>query len=249
MSENIQKQHYETIHDSYVEHYYDPTSMNYRNQFMYKYLFEGIDLNNKKIADLACGSGYNSLSLLNYFPCAELHGFDISKKACEDYKNLVKRPSYELDLTRQANLNPEYDCAMIIGGLHHCITDLEATFQNIFSLLKPGGILLMVEPNKNYFLEPLRKFWYRNDKYFEENTEEALDHELMLNQQSKYFRGEKIFHLGGPAYFLIYNSLLFRLPIGVKKIISPTLMFMEKVYNTLPGKIFYPYFVSRWIKK
>lgn len=249
MSENIQKQHYERIHDNYAKHYYDPTSMDYRDRFLYKNLFNGIDLNGKKVADLACGSGYNSLSLLNYFPRAELTGFDISEKACECYRNLVKRPAYEVDLTKKEKLKPEYDYVMIIGGLHHCVADLDTTLQTIYSLLKPGGGFLMVEPNKNYFLEPIRKFWYKKDKYFEENTEEALDHDLMLNLQSNYFEGRKVLYCGGPAYFLIQNSLLFRFPVGFKKIISPILMLMEKIYNKLPGRIFYPCFVAQWIKK
>ncbi len=249
MSDNVQKLHYDTIHDAYVEHYYDPTSMSYRDEFIYKYLFSGLDLNQKKVVELACGNGSNSLALLKYFPKAEVTGFDISKKACESYRENVGRPAIELDLTKEAQFKPEYDCAIIIGGLHHCISDLDATFKNIASLLKPGGYLLMVEPNKRYFLEPVRLLWYKMDKYFEENTEEALDHDKMLHKQSKYFGPFKVVHLGGPAYFLIYNSLLFRLPVSIKKIIAPILMFLERLYNYLPGKLLYPYFVATWVRK
>jgi SAM-dependent methyltransferase len=249
MSDNAQKLHYEAIHDAYVEHYYDPTSMAYRDEFMYKYLFKGLDLNHKKVAELACGNGSNSLSLLKYFPKAEVTGFDISAMACESYRKNVNRPSHEVDLTKEGKFKQEYDCAIIIGGLHHCISDLDATFKNIASLLKPGGYLLMVEPNKRYFLEPLRLLWYKMDKYFEENTEEALDHDKMLQRQSQYFGPFKVVHLGGPAYFLIYNSLLFRFPVSIKKGIAPLLMFLERLYNYLPGKFLFPYFVATWIRK
>lgn len=249
MNENVQKLHYEAIHDDYAKHYYDETSISFRHKFIYKYLFEGLDLNNKKIADLACGSGYNSLALLKYFPKAQLTGFDISKKACLDYKNIVNAEAYETDLTQPLDLKPEYDCAMIIGGLHHCIVDLDMTLKNINSLLKPGGLLLMVEPNKRYFLEPFRKLWYKFDKYFEENTEEALDHDFLLRKYSKIFEGEKVFFLGGPAYFLIYNSLLFRVPVKIKKITSTPLILIEKLYNMLSVKSLFPYFVARWAKR
>ncbi len=249
MDENSQKIHYEMIHDDYAKHYYDPTSMEFRDKFMYKYLFKGLDLNNKKVADLASGSGYNSLALMKYFPKVQVFGFDISKKACQDYKKTVGRPAYEIDLTKKTDLKEEYDCAMIIGGLHHCVSDLEATFENISAILKPGGSLLMIEPNKNYFLEPLRKLWYKLDKYFEENTEEALDHDSLLFKQAQHFNVEKIFYLGGPAYFLIYNSLLFRLPIRIKKVVAPILLLLEKIYNLCPGKVMFPYFIAQWKKK
>jgi hypothetical protein len=59
MNKNVQKLHYENIHNEYAKHYYDSTSMKFRDKFIYKYLFEGCDLNNKVVTDLACGSGYN----------------------------------------------------------------------------------------------------------------------------------------------------------------------------------------------
>ncbi|MGI4851433.1 MAG: class I SAM-dependent methyltransferase [Janthinobacterium lividum] len=249
MIKNLQKDHYELIHDEYLAHYYDPTSMEYRHKFLYKYLFKDIDLNNKKVADLACGSGYNSLSLLEYFPKAQVSGFDISNKACEDYKKILNRPSYEVDLTKNMSFKKEYDFVMIIGGLHHCVSDLDATFENIYSLLKPNGTLLMFEPNKKYFLEPVRKYWYKKDKYFEENTEAALDHKMLISKYFNKFDSKTVYYLGGPAYFLIYNSLLFRFPTKYKKLISPILMKLEQLYNILPGKCLFPYFIASWTKK
>lgn len=248
MNENVQKIHYETIHDDYVKHYYDSTSMSYREKFLYNYLFKGINLNDKQVADLACGSGYNSLYLKKYFPKAQLFGFDISRSACDDYEKLLNRPSLEADLTKENTFDQQFDCVMIIGGLHHCIADLNQTFQNVHQLLKPGGLFLMMEPNKRYILEGLRKLWYKFDRYFEANTEEALDHDLMAKNYSHLFECESVHHLGGPAYFLICNSLLFRIPLGLKKIIFYPLMFMEKIYNKLPGKFMYPYFIARWRK-
>ena len=55
-----QKQHYEAIHTNYEDHYYDAQSMAYRERFYYDPLFEGLDLNGCRVADLASGSGHNS---------------------------------------------------------------------------------------------------------------------------------------------------------------------------------------------
>jgi SAM-dependent methyltransferase len=253
MNQNPQKAHYEKIHEDYSRHYYDPTSMKFRDAFIYKYLFKGIDLNGKKVADLACGSGYNSLYLKKYYPKIQVFGFDISNKACQDYEKIVERPATEIDLTKKntfdATLKEQFDCVLIMGAIHHCVENLPETFRNIHSILKPGGYLLMFEPNKYYFLEGMRKAWYRWDRYFEADTEEALDHTQLLATYSHLFDCENVAHLGGPAYFLIYNSLLFRIPIKLKQIISYPLFALERLYNLLPGRFMYPYFIARWRKK
>ena len=83
MNNNPQLNHYIKIHDSYSEHYYDETSKKYREQVFIPLLFNAIDLNNKEIADLACGIGVTSEAILARHPLAKITGFDLSPKACE----------------------------------------------------------------------------------------------------------------------------------------------------------------------
>ena len=52
----LEKDHYERIHSDYARHYYDQTSMAYRRRFIYDHLLAGLDLNGKRVADLACGN-------------------------------------------------------------------------------------------------------------------------------------------------------------------------------------------------
>ena len=63
MDSSRQRQHYTAIHDAYEAHYYDAPSMAYRSRFIYRWLFDGVDFRNAEVADLACGSGHNSLAL------------------------------------------------------------------------------------------------------------------------------------------------------------------------------------------
>ena len=63
MDSSRQKQHYTAIHDAYEAHYYDAPSMAYRSRFIYRWLFDGVDFRGAEVADLACGSGYNSVAL------------------------------------------------------------------------------------------------------------------------------------------------------------------------------------------
>jgi SAM-dependent methyltransferase len=241
-----QKQHYEAIHDDYERHYYDPSSMAFRNEFVYDVLFAGLDLNDKVVADLASGSGHNSLAVMQRFPRAQVVGFDISSKACDAYEKSTGRRAYQVDLMSASTNGVKADVAMVIGGLHHCAANLPQTLANIAHMVRPGGLLLMYEPNRQYILEGPRQLWYRLDKYFDEETETALNYAALATMASEHFSPIVCRYMGGPAYFLIYNSLLFRLSSGLKTHIAPSLFALERWYNRLPGSWWFPYFVARW---
>jgi SAM-dependent methyltransferase len=243
-----QKSHYKNIHDDYETHYYDPTSMEYRQRFIYDVMFKGLDLNGKRVAELASGSGHNSLALRERFPQAQLTGFDISAKACASYRELLNVEAIEVDLTKPLTNMPTFDCILIFGGLHHCVSDLGTTLLNIADMLEPGGVLLFFEPNSQYILEGARKIWYKYDRYFEENSEAALNHSEMLASTNGRFRINSINYMGGIAFYLIYNSLIFRIPVSMKKYIAPPLFALERLMSYLPGKFLYSSFIGQWIK-
>jgi SAM-dependent methyltransferase len=244
-----QKIHYEAIHSDYESHYYDAQSMAFRDRYFYRPLFAGSDLNDCAVADLACGSGHNSLAILDRFPRALVTGFDISATACEDYERKVGRPCVQVDLTRAFDHDGKFKVAIIVGGLHHCVSDLPRTLINIAGLLEPGGILLMLEPNREFLLEGARRLWYRVDRYFDAATEAALAHTEILNIAAPYFTAEKLEFLGGPGYFLISQSLLFRIPKRMKRVMSPPLMVVESLANRIPIRWLHPYFVARWTRR
>ena len=248
MSSIDQKSQYENIHDDYEAHYYDPTSMEYRERFIYDLMFEGLDLNGKRVAELASGSGHNSLALRKRYPQVQLTGFDISAKACASYRELLNTEAIEVDLTKPLKNMPTFDCILIFGGLHHCVSDLDTTFSNIADMLVPGGMLLFFEPNSEYILEGARKIWYKHDRYFEENSEAALNHSEMLASTDGRFKVNNITYMGGIAFYLIYNSLIFRIPVGMKKYMAPPLFALECLMSYLPGKFLYSSFVGQWIK-
>jgi len=75
--EENQRQHYETILGQYDAHYNDKWSAKYREEFIYEPLWRGLDFAGMRVADLACGSGFNSGALLKRFPTVLLTGYDI----------------------------------------------------------------------------------------------------------------------------------------------------------------------------
>ena len=234
------------MHEEYEAGYFDEYSIRYRQRFIFSALFHGLELNGLKVAELACGSGYNSLALLERFPKARVAGFDISSKACLAYAKVTGGEAFELDLTRGYHGTEVFDAAMIISGLHHMVANLDGAFLALAAMIKPGGSLLIAEPSGEFFLEAARKLWYRADKYFDAATEQALRHGDVLARAAPFFTSEFSLHLGGPAYFLVLNSMIFRIPPTLKKYVSAPAMAAERLYNMLPGRRPYPYFIARW---
>ena len=54
------------------------------------------------------------------------------------------------------------------------------------------------------------------------------------------FREVATHYFGGPAYFLIYNSLVMRVPLSIKRYVAPPLFWAETAWNALPGKRPFP---------
>lgn len=248
-ADNPQAAHYDRILSDYDRYYYDAHSTRYRERFILEPLLAGVDLRGLRVADLASGSGHTSAYLLQRFPGIEVTGFDVSLKACAGYRKRVGRPSFQFDLTKRQAAPGQFDACIVMGGLHHCVADLEATFENIAGMLRPGGTLLMFEPNSEYVLQLARDLWYRCDKYFDETNERALAHNTILQQSGGGFVAEQVRYFGGPAFFLIYNSLLFRMPARLKSATSGLLLGAEALHNRMPGRWLHASFTARWRRR
>jgi SAM-dependent methyltransferase len=244
-----QRFHYDAIATEYDRHYFDAASLAYRDRFILDPLLRGLDLNNRDIADLACGSGHTTAALLDRFPQAKLTGFDISPVLCNAYQARVHRPAVELDLTVVQDEPPRFDAAIMIGGLHHCAANLAAALRNVATMLRPGGAFLMAEPNRDFWLQHARQIWYRYDHYFDAPTERALCHDELLQTAAADFRCMDVTYSGGAAYFLVFNSLLFRMPLSFKRRVAPPLLALERGWNRLAhGARLSPFFLARWRK-
>jgi SAM-dependent methyltransferase len=247
-SSTRQAAHYDRILRNYEKHYYDRYSLQYREQFILNPLLEGVDLTGMRVADLASGSGYTSLWLIERFPGVEVTGFDISPEACRRYREVVGRDCHELNLTAGYTAGQIFDAAIIMGGLHHCVSNLPGALATIANMLRPGGTLMMFEPNRDYVLEFARRLWYRFDTYFDAETEAALSHNVLLQYARSAFMPRKVAYFGGPAFYLVYNSLVFRMPQRVKAAVSPALLGLERIFNRLPGRWMFAAFVAQWVR-
>jgi SAM-dependent methyltransferase len=241
-----QRDHYNEIHGAYDAHYGDSTSLEYRRRFFLDPLLSNMDLNGLDVADLAAGSGYTSTELMRRYPGVRPVGFDISDEACAAYRSRTGQRAFAVDLTKGDVPSPSFDVAVVVGGLHHCVADIGGALRRIAGMIRPGGALVMAEPNRECWLEPLRRMWYRRDGYFEASTERALSHDELLKAGSDWFRCENVLYKGGPAYFLIYNSLVLRVPRHLKPTLAKPLFLFEDLFDLLPGRGWFPYFLARW---
>jgi SAM-dependent methyltransferase len=244
-----QKVHYEQIHDEYEAHYYDAHSLRYREEFIFAPLLAGLDLNDRDVLDAASGSGHNTLLLRRRFPRLRGMGLDISDAACAGYRGLTGGEAVQGDLTQPLAIRRQFDAAIVIGGLHHCVVNLPQAIDNLAALVKPNGVLLMMEPSADGALEGLRKLWYRRDHYFDEGTERALSHDELLRLAAGRFQAEVVRYIGGPAYFFVFNSLVLRVPLGAKPWVAPVTMPLERAFNALNSRLMAPVFIARWRRR
>jgi SAM-dependent methyltransferase len=150
------------------------------------------------------------------------------------------------DLTRPLQHRRSFDAAIAIGGLHHCVVNLPQAIDNLAQLVKPSGVLLMMEPSADGVVERLRNRWYRHDHYFDAQTEHALFHDELLRLTDGRFRAEVVRYIGGPAYFLILNSLILRVPLAAKPLVAAATWPLERAFNVLNSRVAAAAFIARW---
>ena len=103
-----------------------------------------------------------------------------------------------------------------MGGLHHAHPRLDETVAEIHRVLKPGGYLCFSEPHLGSLPDVVRKLWYRVDPLFLSN-EASLDFARLKRRFAGSFTFGPDHYLGNLGYLLIFNSLVFRVPLWLKR--------------------------------
>ncbi len=244
-----QKQLFEAIHEKYAEATTDEFAEGYKEEFIYRPILEMLG-EAKTLMELASGIGSAAGWMRDHKPGLEISGCDISQSAADDFTKLHNRPCYVWDLTVPLDVEQSYDALLVMGGIHHLVADLDVAFENIAKLLNPGGKLIMSEPNADFMLEPLRKLWYKLDtSHFDADNEHALSHQKLVNDHAHGMKPVDLRYIGGPAYFLLLQNWVLRVPNGAKPLIAKPLMAMERLYHKLPGRMPFSTFVACWEKQ
>lgn len=243
-----QRELFDAIHEKYYEATTDRFATNYRVEQIYEAFDRLLDRNAQNVIELGAGDGFTGRWLSQRRPSLRMVGTDISPKAAENYERVTGNRCYVADFTKPFALDERFDAAIACGAIHHFVADLDVAFENIKGLLRPGGALIMSEPNADYFLQPLRSLWYRIDrKNFEAQTERALSHGAMLARFSPHFRCESVVYKGSPAGLLILHNWALRVPQAWKAWYAAPLSAFDKAWQWLPTKYPFSFFVAKWI--
>ena len=104
-----------------------------------------------------------------------------------------------------------------------------------------------MEPNKDTWVNKIRKLWYRVDSKFADD-EEAISYKSTLKPLLNIgFREKSINYGGNIVYIVIGQSLTLGIPQKYKKYLSPISFFLERILTKLPimPKLF---FTAVWEK-
>ncbi|PLX25334.1 hypothetical protein C0580_02805 [Candidatus Parcubacteria bacterium] len=246
-SQKKQQEHYDEIIYDYDAHYNEKYSNKYRDRFLYKPLFADIDWKGKKVLEGMCGTGSTTSYLLD--KGAQVTGLDISPKAIEFFKE--KWPGVDAVAASMTDSGLEdnyFDVVVIDGGLHHLHPDLNKAVEEVYRILKPGGLFFFLEPNSSSFFDKLRKIWYKRDSLFEEN-EAAVDLEQMKIDFKNKFDFKKEIYIGGPAFMFVFNSMVFRIPPKLKFLYSDFFIFLDKIIEPMVNKYSSFKVIASWQKK
>lgn len=247
MAEEIQKKSFEKIGDQYLLHYTDQGSTRYRRDYIFRPMAGELDLEGKIILDAMCGSGQLS-DFLSRENCT-LHALDLSEKQTQLYKK--RFPGVRVrtaSIVRTGYPDDYFDIIMICGGLHHVHPNVSGALTEVGRILKPGGFFVFCEPHAGSLFDAIRKLWYRHDHLFMEN-EASIDYAFLEKNFSGSFNTVKKRYFGNVAYYLIYNSLILRIPLSLKKWLAPPALALEKFLTPLHTAFLSSYMIARWQKK
>lgn len=245
--EKAQSAHYDQIGVAYDAHYADPTSERYRELFVSRPLLGSLDLNGRQVLEAMCGSGSTASYLLS--KGARLTGLDISANLISAFHaRWPEARAVQGSILATGFAANTYDCVVVVGGFHHVQPLVQTALDEAFRILKPGGYLCFAEPHSGSLPDLIRRRWYKLDPLFERD-EQALD--LGVLEASNRGRFEFILKsfAGNLAYLLVFNSLVFRVPIGLKRFYAPILLRLESILRRVQGPRSSCFVICQWRKR
>ena len=246
VAERLQADHYDRIADDYSEHYGDKYSQEYRRRFINRHLFEGIELKGMKVLEAMCGSGETTSYLLEHR--AEVTGLDVSPSEVEKFRGRWPNATGYCASMFSTNLEDEsMDCVVVVGGLHHLHPHLSDAMREIHRILKKGGYLCFAEPHQGTIVDSVRRLWYRNDDMFASN-EEAIDLREMKVEFKEMFEQKAETYSGNVGYLFVLNSMVFRIPLSIKRVYSPLFLRLEAMIEKIQTARFSCMAIGQWRK-
>lgn len=103
-----------------------------------------------KIADIACGTGWSTISLARAYPAATIVGLDLDEASIDEARRnaaeagIQERVSFEVSDATNFGGNETFDLACLFEGLHDMAHPIEA-LKNFRGLLAPQGSMIIAD--------------------------------------------------------------------------------------------------------
>ncbi len=171
----IQQDHYDQIADAYAANLQYPHTQEYMD-YLDRVLHEEVaEIHFGTCAEVCCGTG-EAFALFEKSIDTGI-GVDISSSMLEKAKSAFPN-SQLLFVQGDATLLPladnSFDSVAMLGGIHH-VPDRKSLFEQIFRVLKPGGVFFFREPVSDFWLwKFLRAIVYRLSPILDHETERPL---------------------------------------------------------------------------
>jgi len=189
-------------------------------------LKEGIKLleNSKKnFLEIGCGNGFMLLEALK-LGFENVKGIEPSKDAIsfadDKIKNFIQHGIFDENYIE----NEKYDLVFIAMIIEH-VVDSNKFLENIYNVLKPGGVVICICHNERHFLAKILKENHPiiNDEHVAVFNEKALN---LIFKKNK-FSDVKVRNLKN-YYSLGYWLKMMPIPLIIKNLLNKTIMFFLK---------------------
>ncbi len=160
---------FNTIADTYCKKDMSASSRPPRKQRLIKTLSLLPDSSSFNVLEVGCGCGYTAEYLQGLY--SHYTGVDYAEKLIDYAREFNGYDNTDFVAANINDYEPEEkaDVILMIGVLHH-FDDYEATFRRILELLKPGGWVLINEPQSaNLIIQIARKIRAVVDKSYSED--------------------------------------------------------------------------------
>jgi len=146
------------------------------------------------------------------------------------------------------HLRDAFDLILVGGGLHHFHPHVPRAVDVIHGMLKPGGLFCFAEPRRESLLDLARRIWYRLDRRTFAEEEAAIDLQALKRHNVDRFAFQREVYFGGVGYFLVLNSMVFRIPVRWKPRLAPWCLKVESLLQPVQNKYIAPAVVCVWRK-
>lgn len=184
----------------------------------------------KYLLDIGCGAGNYTLKMLSKIPDLHCTLNDLSAPMLERAKERLNNTTAKSITTiqgdiREVQLEEDRFCVIVAGAvLHHLRDDKdwEATFTNLYKILKPGGCL-MISDLITQEIEPVNEYmWERYADYLEDLNGKAYQQKVFDyiakedSPRSMTYQLELMKKVGFKKTEILHKNMCFGTFCGVK---------------------------------